>query len=302
MLYFYFFLLDFKKTRFFFVIFLSINRRYHRFNRFLRRFRIITIDFNFRSSYFSIVIFDRHFFRCFFTSSIVDHRFNRFFSTLSHHDDRFQSSIVILLFHRNTEIVFIFRFFSISKLFFFEFLFNRIFFMKNPLISITIELTSIESSTKSTSIFSTFVFFFEKTISRISSNLTKFFVFFFRSNFRSHFRLNLLVFQLYNFRKVIAMNFDIKFIHNDKRISNKKISLIKQARIDKNKNRHKNDLHFIVEFLRRHSTKNRIEIKIKIIYIKTYYQKNCIILLFIIQNVVRNLIFFQHHDYKTFTM
>ena len=149
---------------------------------------------------------------------------------------------------------------------FFELFSYRVSFMKDSFISIT-----IESSTKSISIFSTFVFFFEKTISRTSSDLTKFFVFFSRSNFRSHFRSNLFVFQSYNSRKVIAMNFDIEFIHDDKRISNEKVSFIKRAKIDKNKNRYENDLHFIVEFLRRHSTKNRVEIKIKITYIKTHY-------------------------------
>ena len=159
--------------------------------------------------------------------------------------------------------------------------------MKNLFISITIELVSIESSTKSTSIFSIFAFF-EKTISRTSSILIKFkfFVFFSRSNF--------FVFQSYNFRKFITMNFDIKFIYNDKRILNEKISFIKRTRIDKNKNRSKNDFHFTIEFLRRHSTKNRIEIKTKskIIYIKIYYQKNCIILLLIVQSVIDNFDFF----------
>ena len=98
------------------------------------------------------------------------------------------------------------------------------------------------------------------------------------------------------------MNFDFDFFYDDKRILNKKISFIKPAKIDKNKNRQKNDFHFTIEFLRRHSTKNRTEIKTKskIIYIKTHYQKNCIILLFIVQNVVRNFDFFQHYDYKTF--
>ena len=90
------------------------------------------------------------------------------------------------------------------------------------------------------------------------------------------------------------MNFDIEFIHDDKRISNKKIFFIKRTKIDKNKNRSKNDFHFTIEFLRRHSTKNRIEIKTKskIIYIKIYYQKNCIILLLIVQSVVDNFDFF----------
>ena len=90
------------------------------------------------------------------------------------------------------------------------------------------------------------------------------------------------------------MNFDFNFFYNDKRISNKKVFFIKRAKIDKNKNCQKNDFHFTIEFLRRHSTKNRIEIKTKskIIYIKIHYQKNCIILLFIIQNVIRNFNFF----------
>ena len=46
------------------------------------------------------------------------------------------------------------------------------------------------------------------------------------------------------------MNFDIKFIHDNKRISNEKIFFIKRAKIDKNKDRLKNDFHFTIEFLR----------------------------------------------------
>ena len=52
------------------------------------------------------------------------------------------------------------------------------------------------------------------------------------------------------------MNFDVKFIYNNKRISNKKVFFIKRAKIDKNKNRSKNNFHFTIESLRRHSTKN----------------------------------------------
>ena len=40
------------------------------------------------------------------------------------------------------------------------------------------------------------------------------------------------------------MNFDTKFTYNDKRISNEKVSFIKRARIDKNKNRQKNDFFY----------------------------------------------------------
>ena len=255
----YFTFLDSKKTRFFPSFFYqSIVDIIDSVDLF-RRFRITTIDFNFRSSYFNL---------------------------RSSYWNRIQFSI----------------FFDIEA-FSLELFSYRASFMKNSLISITIESASIESSTKSTSILSTFAFF-ERTILRTLSTLTKFksFVFFSRSN--------LFVFQSYNPRKSITMNFDTKFIHDDKRISNEKISSIKRTKIDKDKNRSKNDLHFTVESLRRHSTKNQAEIKTKsrITYIKTHYQRNCIVLLLIIQSVADNLDFFSAswlqnvHDVKIETI
>ena len=52
---FYFIFFDFKKTRFFFVIFLLVNCRYYRFNWFFSTFSHHDDRFNFRSSYFNFL-------------------------------------------------------------------------------------------------------------------------------------------------------------------------------------------------------------------------------------------------------
>ena len=106
------------------------------------------------------------------------------------------------------------------------------------------------------------------------------------------------------------MNFDTEFTHDGKRISNEEVFFIKRARIDRDKNRSKDDFHFTVEFLRRHSTEDRAEIRTrsKTTYIKAHYQRNCIVLLLIIQGVAVNFDFFSAswlqdvHDVKIETV